>query len=219
MVMKPGTVIASYLDGRRRRYLNPFSYLVICALFYATLQALLRRSAAADTLMTLEMGQWATALGAVENEYSMLAYGTVLGVGLVAPALRLMFDEQLLNITEAVITALYAAGSVFLYAIPLSLATFLWTGHPLTTSGLATTFGLLFPLCMGYAGYGLFGSVGMAGYTGLAPFMGGMMGVLGFFVALGIASIATIPYDAALVLGLFFAPFLLIFGFLWRMRS
>jgi hypothetical protein len=192
MTYQPGTVIARYLDGQRRRYLNPFSYLTLCALLYAVVQALLRQAGAAAEASAVE-AQGLTAdltafVGAVDNEYEVLALVIVGGVGLVAPVLKLMFDRRLLNGTEATVVALFASGSVLLYAAPVTVGWALLTGNPLPDVGLGLTFGALFPLCMAQAGYGLFGSFGMAGYTGFAPVLGAMAGALGGSVTLGIFS-------------------------------
>jgi hypothetical protein len=225
MITQPGTVIGRYLDGQRRRYLNPFSYLVICALLYASAQALLRRSTEEITFTAAEAGKWMSALDAVENEYSTLAYATVLGVGLVAPALRVMFDSRMLNTVEAVVAALYASGSVFLYSIPVTLYVFVAHGQSLDAADLAVTFLFLFPFCMAHAGYGLFESPGMAGYTGLAPLVGGMMGVLGAAVLAGIGTFVDLA--ATTEVGLAFTltfgaltggPILAAVGMYWWLR-
>lgn len=154
MAVSPGVVIRHYLDGRRRTYLNPFSYLLFCVALYAIAQFMLARVMSGIG----SMEAWGGALNNAEDEFTLIAYGTVAGVTLLAVAMRVMFEGRLLNAMEAVVAALYASGNVFLLAILVSLGEFLLTGDPLPPSGLIATGIGLFPLCMFHAGYGLFES-------------------------------------------------------------
>lgn len=182
MAVTPGTVIRHYLGGRRRTYLNPFSYLVVCVIVYSGGQFLLRRLAGISEVPGLDqVRRWsAAAFFNVDDESRLIIYGTVLTVALLAISMQLIFDTQLLNATEAVVTALYASGNVFILMLGVSVVDLIVTGHPLTFVELGIAFLSLFPLCMGHAGYGLFGGWTMVGYTAVAPVVASLIG--GMFV-------------------------------------
>jgi hypothetical protein len=187
MAVSPGVVIRHYLDGRRRTYLNPFSYLLFCVGLYAVARFVLIRIAGAASVPGIgSWAEWGGALNNAEDEFTLIAYGTVGAVTLLAVAMRVMFDGRLLNAMEAVVAALYASGNVFLLSILVSLGEFLLTGDPLSIPGLIGAGVVLFPLCMFHAGYGLFESWGWAGYTGLAPVLAGLIGGL-LVMVLGVA--------------------------------
>jgi hypothetical protein len=75
-----------------------------------------------------------------------------------------------------VVTALYASGNVFVLTLGVSIVDFILTGHPLTFFELSIAFLVLFPVCMGHAGYDLFGGWTMVGYTAMSPVMASLMG-------------------------------------------
>ena len=115
MITQPGVVIRQYLGGQRKRYVNPFSYVVLCGLFYAVVAALLDGAGApARSITTADATEAIGALGDVEDQYSALTYTAVAAVGVTAPVLWLLFDSQLLNLTEALVTALFVAGNALL---------------------------------------------------------------------------------------------------------
>lgn len=187
MVTTPGTVIRHYLAGRRKTYLNPFSYVLFCAAFYALGQFFIRRIEGITAVPGVqEMQRWGMALNNAEDQFTLIAYGTVLAVALMAVAMRIMFDGRLLNAMEAVVTALYASGNVFVLSLGISLIAFLTTGDPLSITGLVVSFVVLFPLCVGHAGKGLFDDWGMALYTALTPMLALLIGSFLFFLGTGL---------------------------------
>lgn len=182
MATSPGKVIRHYLGGKRRTYLNPFSYLVVCVLIYSGGQFVLRRLAGISELPGLnQVRKWSSAaFFNVDDESRIIVYGTVLAVAFLALSMRMIFDGRLLNATEAVVTALYASGNVFILTLGVSVVDFAVTGHPLSFFELSVGFFSLFPVCMGHAGYGLFGGWTMVGYTAVAPVVASLM--CGMFV-------------------------------------
>lgn len=176
MLRSPGMVIRHYLGGRRRTYLNPFSYLLFCAALYAFGQFLMRRVSGLASAGKLQaLGTALTALNNVEDRFSLIAYGAVLSVAALAVAMRVMFDGRLLNAMEAVVTVIYTSGNVLLLALGVSAVEYALTGDPLTQGAAAATFVLVFPVGMVWSGYGLFEGWGMAGYSGVATFLGGFL--------------------------------------------
>ena len=205
MATAPGVVIRHYLSGRRKTYLNPFSYVLFCAALYALGQFVMRRAAGLSAAPGIqEMQAWGSALNNVEDQFSLIAYGTVLVVALVAIAMQIMFDRQLLSAMEAVVTALYASGNVFVLSLLVSIAATLLRGDPLSTEGLITTFVVLFPFCVGHAGRGLFDDWGMAFYTAMTPIVALLIGGGVFFLGMGL--IAFIDMSAGEVLVGNFTP-------------
>ena len=195
MATSPGVVIRHYLGGRRKIYLNPFSYVLFCSAFYALGQFLMRRIAGLSAFPGFgEMQKWGIALNNAEDQFTLTAYGTVLIVALMAVAMRVMFDGQLLNTMEAVVTSLYASGNVFMLSLLISTIEMVVTGDPLTSTGLITAFIVLFPFCVGHAGLGLFDDWGMAFYTSMTPIIaaiaGGTLFLLGSGIVLYIGSAA-----------------------------
>lgn len=184
MAKSPGVVIRNFLGGKRKTYLNPFSYLLFCVALYGLAQFLMRRISGISTLPDVQdMQQWGMALNNVEDQFTLISYGTVLVVALLAVTMRFMFDGNLLNTMEAVVTALYASGNVFLLAIAVSACEMLLTGDPLPARGLIGVFGVLFPFSMAHSGYGLFEGWGMAVYSGLAPVIASFIAVFFLFPA------------------------------------
>jgi hypothetical protein len=156
MAISPGEVIRQYLGGKRKTYLNPFSYLVVCALFYSGGQFVLRRLVGMSEVPGLaQVRRWSSAaFFNVDDESRVIVYGTVLAVALLALSMRLIFDGRLLNATEAVVTALYASGNVFVLTLGVSAVDLAITGHPLTFFELAVAFLALFPSAWGTPGTG-----------------------------------------------------------------
>jgi len=153
MATGPGVVIQHYLGGKRKTYLNPFSYVLFCAALYALGQFVMRRIAGMRALPGLEdVQEFGMALNNVEDQFTLIAYGTVLAVALMAVAMRIMFDGRLLNAMEAIVTALYASGNVFVLSLLFSVIEMSVSGTPLSPRGLLITFGILFPFCVGHAG-------------------------------------------------------------------
>lgn len=180
MMLYPGRVIGLYLDGERRRYINPFSYIVLCVLLFSGVRGLIESSEVATDID--QIGSVYSAMSTAQDDQSILVYGTVAIVVLLTPAIRMMFDLSVFNTTEALVTSLYASGNVFLLAIPVNLAAKALYGEPLTVSGLAAWSFLLFPLAMGHVGYHLFGSLRLAGFTAFVPFLAAILSGLVFFV-------------------------------------
>lgn len=199
MATSPGVVIRRYLGGDRKTYLNPFSYLLFCAALYAGGQFLMRRVAGVTSVPGLqELQEWGAALNNAEDQFSLVAYATVLVVALMAVTMRSMFDGRLLNAMEAVVTALYASGNVFVLALFISLIELVATGSPLSTGGLIWVFAILFPFCVGHAGLGMFEEWGMAFYTAMTPIVAAIIGAGLFFIGIGvIASVDLIARDFA----------------------
>ena len=186
MATAPGVVIRHYLSGRRKTYLNPFSYVLFCAALYALGQFVMRRIAGMSALPGIEdVQEFGMALNNVEDQFTLIAYGTVLIVALMAVAMRIMFDGRLLNAMEAIVTALYASGNVFVLSFLVSLFEMILTGDPLPTKGLLITFGVLFPFCVGHAGRGLFEDWGMALYTAMTPIVAATISTLLYFIVMG----------------------------------
>jgi hypothetical protein len=172
MATGPGIVIRHYLGGKRKTYLNPFSYVLFCAALYALGQFLMRRISGMSTLPGMaDVQEFGMALNNAEDQFTLIAYGTVMAVALVAVAMRIMFDGQLLSAMEAIVTALYASGNVFVLSLLVSLGEMILTGDPLSPSGLLVTFVVLFPFCVGHAGRDLFDDWGMAFYTAMTPIL------------------------------------------------
>lgn len=187
MAQSPGVVIRDFLGGKRKTYLNPFSYLLFCAGLYALGQFAMQRIAGLQAMPSIQkLQEMGVALNNTEDQFTLIAYSTVLVVAVLAVTMRIMFDGRLLNVMEAIVTAIYTSGNVIMLALGVSIIEFAWTGDPLTVEGLIPTFGLLFPLCMAHTGYGLFGSIGMAGYSGVAPVIAGFLGVLVYFLGIGV---------------------------------
>jgi len=184
MALHPGRVIGLYLDGERRRYLNPFSYIVLCVLLFSTVRGALESAEVATN--TAQMDSVYSAMNAAQDNQSILVYGAVAIVVLLTPAIRLMFDASIFNTTEALVTSLYASGNVFLLAIPLNLVARGLYGTSLTVFEIATWSWILFPLAMGHVGYHLFGSFRQACYTAFAPvlaaFLSGLIFLVGVFL-------------------------------------
>ena len=206
MAKSPGVVIRNFLGGKRKTYLNPFSYLLFCVGLYGLGQFAMRRVAGLKGVPSIaELQEMGVALNNTEDQFTLIAYTTVLVVALMAITMRIMFDGQLLNVMEAIVTAIYTSGNVIVVDLFVSIIEFIFTGDPLTIEGLITTFIMLFPLCMAYTGYGLFESWGMAGYSGVAPVVAAFMGVFIYFLGMGIVMLAadSMSSGGAMVVGLF----------------
>jgi hypothetical protein len=57
MARAPGVVIRHYLGGKRKTYLSPFSYLLMCVLLYTAGQFILRRIAGIAAVPGMERMQ------------------------------------------------------------------------------------------------------------------------------------------------------------------
>jgi hypothetical protein len=190
MATSPGTVIRHYLGGKRKTYLNPFSYVLFCAGLYVLGQFLLRRLSGMTSVPGIEeMQEWGWALNNAEDQFTLIAYGTVGAVALMAVAMRVMFDGQLLNAMEAVVTSLYASGNVFLLSLLISVVEIGATGDPLPARGLVGSFIVLFPICVGHAGLGLFEDWGMACYTAMTPILAAVLGFGVFLIGVGLSGL------------------------------
>lgn len=187
MATSPGVVIRRFLGGQRKTYLNPFSYLLFCVALYVGGQFLMRQVGGVSGIPGVkEFRKLGVAATNIEDQFSLIAYGTVLAVAILAIAMRIMFDGRLLNAMEAVVTAVYTSANVFILALAVSVVEFLFTGNPLSIYGLITTFVILFPLCMGHAGYGMFEGWGMACYTGLSPIVAVLFLSVIWFLGMGV---------------------------------
>jgi hypothetical protein len=204
MLTRPGRVIGDYLGGRRRRYVNPFSYLVLCGLFYISVTAAIAIAGTVGSTADPATMQVFGRLGGLEDQYSILTYGAVAAIGVLAPVLWVFFDSRLLNLTEAFVTALYVTGNVFLAAVPVTLVHTFLTGAPLGTVGLALAAVPLFVLAIGHAGYGLFRSGSMAGFAATAAFTA--------FMTIGIGAMIVSAGFTAGGEGLTAVGFLALFG-------
>jgi hypothetical protein len=152
-----------------------------------------------------ELQEMGVALNNKEDQFTLIAYTTVLVVAVLAITMRIMFDGRLLNVMEAIVTAIYTSGNVIVVALFVSIIEFIFTGDPLTIEGLIPTFIILFPLCMAHTGYGLFGSWGMAEYSGVAPVVAGFMAVFFSFLGMGFVSLAAGSFasEGAIVVSIF----------------
>lgn len=206
MAKSPGVVIRDFLGGKRKTYLNPFSYLLFCVGLYGLGQFVMRRIAGLKGVPSVaELQEMGVALNNTEDQFTLIAYTTVLVVAVLAITMRIMFDGRLLNVMEAIVTAIYTSGNVIVLALFVSVIEFIFTGDPLTVEGLIPTFILLFPLCMAHTGYGLFESWGMAGYSGVAPVVAGFMGGLIYFLGMGVVMLAadSMASEGAMIVGIF----------------
>ena len=123
MLLNPGRVIRHYVDGQRRRYVNPFTYLFFGAAlsllsftllkdaFLAwTQQTMAEAAAQAPTLLSPEQATAFVELNAQVTQgtvYTMLA--TAIPFSLL---LCLFFRKQQINVAEAFVFALFSFGHV-----------------------------------------------------------------------------------------------------------
>ena len=189
MATAPGVVIRHYLGGKRKTYLNPFSYLLFCAGLYTVGQLIMRQGVELSGLPGLEeVQELGTALNNTEDQFTLIAYGTVLAVAVLALAIRVMFDGRLLNSMEAVVTSIYTSGNVFVLSLMASVFWFAIAGVPLPIPGLVAMFLILFPVCLTHVGYGLFESWGMTFYTAMAPIVALLVGSATWFLGIGVVA-------------------------------
>lgn len=206
MAKSPGVVIRDFLGGKRKTYLNPFSYLLFCVGLYGLGQFVMRRIAGLKGVPSVaDLQEMGVALNNTEDQFTLIAYTTVLVVAVLAITMRIMFDGRLLNAMEAIVTSIYTSGNVIALALGVSIVEFIFTGDPLTIEGLIPTFILLFPVCMFHTGYGLFESWGMAGYSGIVPVIAGFIGIVTSFLGMGVVIFAadSISSDGGMVVSMF----------------
>lgn len=186
MATSPGVVIRHYLGGKRKTYLNPFSYLLFCAALYTLGQLIMREGLGLSGLPGVEeMQELGVALNNTEDQFTLIAYGAVFAVAVLALAIRVMFDGQLLSTMEAVVTSIYTSGNVFVLSLAMSLFWFIITGKPLPIPGLIAVFLILFPVCLAHVGYGLFESWGMTFYAAMAPIVALLLGSTTWLLGMG----------------------------------
>jgi hypothetical protein len=134
MTLRPGAMIRGYVAGQRRRYTNPFTYLVLCAglslLGWALISdAFLPQMKA--TIVNASRTMWALAPAQqarlVELQVGLIPYSTQLGLFLCLPfaaLLRLFFRKSGYNFAEVFVFALFASGQHYLVSLVLTAALF-----------------------------------------------------------------------------------------------
>jgi hypothetical protein len=183
MAKSPGKVIRHYLGGKRRSYLNPFSHLLFCSALYVLGQsalALVQSGASPQELQ--DVREWGAALNAVEDQFTLVAYGTVPVVASLGVAMRAVFTSRFLNVAEAVASTVYTSGNVFLQTLVVSAAYFGFTGNQPAFWETALTFAALFPPNLIHVGLGLFKRRSMAVYTALASVLAVIIGTSASFL-------------------------------------
>jgi hypothetical protein len=120
MAKSPGVVIRDFLGGKRKTYLNPFSYLLFCAGLYALGQFLMRRIAGLSAVPGVQELQKMGFALITQDQFTLIAYSTVFVVAVLAVTMRVMFDGRLLNVMEAIVTAIYTSGNVIMLALGVS---------------------------------------------------------------------------------------------------
>lgn len=203
MVTAPGLVVRHYLGGKRKTYLNPFSYLLFCVALYMLGQFLMRQSSTETGFRVLQgVQEWGMVLNNTEDQFTLITYGTILAVVLLAVAIRLVFDGRFLNSVEAVVTTIYTSGNTFLLALIISAINCAFAGGQLSLSGLAGTFALLFPINLAYVGHGLFERLSMALYLAVAPMLAVIFGLSAWTFIGGFLRILSITfYKGGLIIG------------------
>ncbi|WP_457653331.1 DUF3667 domain-containing protein [Rhodocaloribacter sp.] len=159
MLVNPGLVIRRYIDGQRRRYVNPFTYLFggAAAAFVSfsllqdafthwVQQTVASSAASVPQLLPPEKAQLFVELDLKLAQYN--AYTMLLMALPFALLLRLFFKKQQINLAESFVFALFCFGHVlFLSSISsLTLAHFISDFQLL----MLVSFGL-YTLIIGYA--------------------------------------------------------------------
>ncbi|HEU4630290.1 MAG TPA: DUF3667 domain-containing protein [Gemmatimonadaceae bacterium] len=147
MTIRPGVVVRRYVSGQRRRYVSPFTYLVVGAalslvvlhLFDEAFAVYLRQQVAATGVAArlaftpAQTDAYVRAYGVVveQTTYTSLVVGV-----LYALLLRLLFRRSGVNLAEASVFALFTFGHVYFVDALVSLATIPTTGDMGLSMGL-----------------------------------------------------------------------------------
>lgn len=139
MTVRPGVVVRRYVSGQRRRYVSPFTYLLVggavtlllAHVFDEAFAAYLREQVtriAVDAQLPLTAAQTEAyvrgyAVMAEQTTYTSLAVGAMYAL-----LLRLLFRRSGINLAEASVFALFTFGHVYFVDALVSLATVPPTG-------------------------------------------------------------------------------------------
>ena len=139
---RPAAVIDGYINGVRRRYMNPISYMGI-ALTLSGLTVLLMRNKITyadfeifDQSMNPEFGEKVMNF---TNDYYSLVFLLFLPVFAFAGWLTL--NKQGYNLTEFLVVSIYALAQYSIFSFPISIALILWgSDHYMTYSLVSSVF-------------------------------------------------------------------------------
>ncbi len=182
MTVKPELVITSYVNGTRRKYLNPLNYLTLAIALSGVLFYFMKRFAMNKLdfdVLGLGVNQEGTAkLMEATMEYSNFVF--ILYIPVIALAGLLSFNKRKYNIPEHIVSAIYVLSHYSILIFPLSLFMILYNPEGYLS------FSLIFLAVM--LGYNLFCLIRTHRYSAGANFARSMLFVMLFIIGyLGIS--------------------------------
>jgi hypothetical protein len=193
LTVRPGHVVRAYLDGQRRRYLNPFTYTAIGAAInllifsLAGLEEVYRQflvertdSMATDLFTPVQAAAYYDAMMAVTKQLALVNFLLVVPFTVLV---RLTVARGRLNLAETAIFALY----IFAHVLYLGLPTYLLmvAGASMMTTLMATL--ALYVVVVAVASYQLFEGKLLRTAGALAVLV---VSYLGFSIVLEVALMA-----------------------------
>ena len=131
LVSKPGIVAREYLDGKRKKYFNPLSFLVILTSLYAYVTYQAGYFEALSKMDNAGMGQGASRMPAAMKEAMVLTinYGKVIGL-FVTPILISFFSWLLSirskrNLAENLVLNSFLMGQIYIVMIVVFIPAFI----------------------------------------------------------------------------------------------
>lgn len=195
MITRPGKVPRDFIDGKRRRYLNPLTFFVLAASSQLVLIWLHGDALTSMMMQNIDAGL-VERLGArgidhpqawVAERYLLLmqnAYTWMAAVAFVLPVallMRLFLRKREVNLAETLVWALYTTGFMILFTGVVGIVAL-----PLTGPWHGTVIGPAVYLL--YSPFAARGCFGPGKWPTLAGLLATLCGFVTFLVAIGIGS-------------------------------
>jgi hypothetical protein len=164
MLIRPGAMIRSYVQGQRERYGNPFTYLFLSVALSLIIWTLLADPVAEQMkVMIAENAKSLTNFSAaqkarwIELQVGLVPYTAQIALAmclLFVASLRLLFRKSGYNFAEIFVFGLFSTGQIFLVYSVLTLVLLLFTRSYWIHTGLTLA---VYPLVYTHAALGFFG--------------------------------------------------------------
>lgn len=192
LTVRPERVIISYLEGTRRKYLNPLNYLTLTLFLSGVIFFFIRRFALDK--MKFDVAGLETNVETSRKimeavmEYNSFVF--ILYIPILALAGFLSFNKRRLNIPEYIVTSTYALSHLMVLTFPISLMVILMAPEKyMTYSLLSLTFMIGYPLFVLIRMHRY--SIGMAIVRSILFIVLFLIGYLGISIALNLLLLLT----------------------------
>lgn len=138
LVYRPGYLAKEYLEGRRKKYFNPFTFYVIVSALWALVVSkshYFESMSSGRPRMSGDAPEWARLLGYYFSQSMpfVIAHGKIISLVITAPLLALLtwlfFRKQKNNYAENLVLHTFLAGQALLVLVLIFIPAFFIFGH------------------------------------------------------------------------------------------